>query len=191
MSAPPPAAAVSVGDAEVRLITGDITAVRADAIVNAANESLLGGGGVDGAIHQAGGPTILAECRRLGGCHPGEAKVTTAGRLPAQYVVHTVGPRYYQDPQNAPVVLAAAYRNSLAAAEERGCRSIAFPSISTGAFGYPVKEAAQVALQTVLAYLAAPDRPHPTLREVTFVLFDQRTHQAYAQALRALEARGA
>jgi O-acetyl-ADP-ribose deacetylase (regulator of RNase III) len=173
------------GGAPVRLhlVTGDITRVAADAIVNAANESLLGGGGVDGAIHRAGGPAILEACRRLGGCRPGEAKATTAGRLPARYVVHTVGPRYSADPEGAPAVLAAAYHSSLAVAEGAGCTSVAFPSISTGAFGYPLDAAARVAVRAVVAYVQERPRPAPILESVTFVLFDGRTRDAYAAAL--------
>ncbi|MGH2352051.1 MAG: O-acetyl-ADP-ribose deacetylase [Chloroflexota bacterium] len=174
---------VKVGGACLRLVRGDITTIAVDALVNAANESLLGGGGVDGAIHRAGGPAILEECRRLGGCRPGEAKITTAGRLPARYVIHTVGPRYYADPQGAPAVLADAYRSSLTLAEQHGCASIAFPSISTGAFGYPVEEAARVALQTTADYLRRTDRPQPILRDIVFVLYDQRTSATYAAAL--------
>jgi O-acetyl-ADP-ribose deacetylase (regulator of RNase III) len=187
----PAVAEATIEGVRLRLVAGDITRVPADAIVNAANESLLGGGGVDGAIHRAGGPLILEECRRLGGCRPGEAKLTTAGRLPARYVIHTVGPRYYVDPAGAPAVLAAAYRSSLALAEQHGCASVAFPSIGTGAFGYPVDEAARVALEATAAYLRSPDRPAAgarSLREITFVLFDQRTYAAYAAAVG--EARG-
>ncbi|MDQ3701301.1 MAG: macro domain-containing protein, partial [Chloroflexota bacterium] len=121
---------------------------------------------------------------RLGGCRPGEAKITTAGRLPARYVIHTVGPRYTTDPGGAPVVLAAAYRNSLAVAEAHACASIAFPSISTGVFGYPVAEAAAVALQTVGDYLLHAERREGTLHEITFVLYDAGTFAAYARALR-------
>ncbi len=187
-----------VNGRRLRLVAGDITRFPADAIVNAANESLLGGGGVDGAIHRAGGPAILQECRALGGCRPGEAKITTAGRLPAKYVIHTVGPRYFADPRGAPGVLAAAYRSSLAVAEAHDCLSIAFPSIGTGAFGYPVAEAAPVALKTVIDYLLNGERPGPTqhepalpgrtlpgqgLKEVTFVLYDAGTFAAYAGAL--------
>jgi O-acetyl-ADP-ribose deacetylase (regulator of RNase III) len=167
----------------LRLVTGDISRIAADAIVNAANESLLGGGGVDGAIHRAGGPAILEECRHLGGCRPGEAKATTAGRLPARYVVHTVGPRYFADPQGAPAVLAAAYRSALAVAEGAGCASVAFPSISTGAFGYPLDAAARVALRAVVDYVREGPRPAPVLQAVTFVLYDDPTRDAYAAAL--------
>ncbi len=181
-----PAAALEINGAVVRLVMGDITKAQVDAIVNAANESLLGGGGVDGAIHRAGGPAILEECRKLGGCRPGEAKLTTGGRLPARYVIHAVGPRYYENPAAAPEVLASAYRSSLALAEQHGVATLAFPSISTGAFGYPVGDAAQVALRTVIDYLRDRGRPNPTLREVRFVLFDRRTFDAYAAALEQL-----
>lgn len=177
-------AEVTIAGARLRLVTGDITRFPADAIVNAANESLLGGGGVDGAIHRAGGPAILEECRRLGGCRPGEAKITTAGRLPARYVIHTVGPRYFVDPRGASGVLAAAYRNSLTVAEAHRCASIVFPSISTGVFGYPVAEAAAVALQTVGDYLLNAERSARTLQDVTFVLYDAGTLGAYDGVLR-------
>jgi O-acetyl-ADP-ribose deacetylase (regulator of RNase III) len=176
---------VQIEGVRLDLVTGDITRFPADAVVNAANESLLGGGGVDGAIHRAGGPAILEECRHLGGCRPGEAKLTTAGRLPARYVVHTVGPRYYADPEGAPAVLGAAYRSSLALAEGHGCHSVAFPSIATGAFGYPVDAAAAVALGEVAAYLRSP-RPARSLEAVTFVLFDDPTRAVYARALTGL-----
>ena len=171
-------------------MVGDITRVPVDAIVNTANESLLGGGGVDGAIHRAGGPAILEECRRLGGCQPGEAKTTTAGKLPARWVVHTVGPRYYQDPASAPPILASAYRSALAEAERHGAASVSFPSISTGAFGYPVADAASVALSTVKSFGEAPPPRESSLQEVVFVLFDQRTHDAYAAALDELASQG-
>lgn len=178
--------AATILGVRLTLVTGDITTIEADAIVNAANESLLGGGGVDGAIHRAGGPAILEECRRLGGCLPGEARLTTGGRLKARYVIHTVGPRYFADPAGAPRVLSAAYRNALVLAEQRGCVSVAFPSISTGAFGYPLQDAAGVALRSTIEYLQGPDRVQATLQDITFVLFDPRTYQAYADALRAV-----
>ena len=155
---------------------GDITKVRADAIVNAANESLLGGGGVDGAIHRAGGPEILEECRRLGGCRPGEAKATTAGRLPARHVLHTVGPVWRGGEQGEPDVLAACHRNALTLAAELGCSSVAFPAISTGVYGYPVELAAEVAIG------AAADHEH-LVDEIAFVLFSEASHEAYAAAL--------
>lgn len=181
-----PAAALEINGAVVRLVMGDITKAQVDAIVNAANESLLGGGGVDGAIHRAGGPAILEECKKLGGCRPGEAKLTTGGRLPARYVIHAVGPRYYEDPAAAPAVLASAYRSALTLAEQHGVATLACPSISTGAFGYPVGEASRVALRTVVDYLRDHSRPSPTLREVRFVLFDRHTFDAYAAALEQL-----
>ena len=165
--------------AGLRLIQGDITTLAADAIVNAANSTLLGGGGVDGAIHRAGGPAILEECRQLGGCPTGEARITTGGRLPARFVIHTVGPVWRDGRGNEAALLAAAYQNSLALAKSRGLESIAYPSISTGAYAYPIEQAARIALQTVLTALDEPG----SLREITFVLFSARDLKAYEAAL--------
>lgn len=176
---------IKVGDCLLRLQLGDITKVAADAIVNAANSSLLGGGGVDGAIHRAGGPSILEECRRIGGCPTGEARITGAGRLAARYVIHAVGPVWRGGGRGEAEQLASAYRWSLRLAEEHGLRSVAFPSVSTGAYGYPVAEAARVALKTVAAYLREAGASSP-LREVVFVLFDERTLRAYEEALQEL-----
>lgn len=156
-----------VGSSRIELIHGDITQQRVDAIVNAANETLLGGGGVDGAIHRAGGPAILAECRTLGGCKTGDAKITTAGRLPARHVIHAVGPRYRDGVHGEADLLASAYRRCLEIASQHMLRSVAFPSISTGAYRYPIEEAARVALSTVRDYLS--DRPEIEL--VRFTLF--------------------
>lgn len=171
-----------VKETTLELVEGDITNQDTDAIVNAANSSLLGGGGVDGAIHRAGGPEILAECQGLGGCATGDAKMTTGGRLRARYVIHTVGPIYWQEgPQHAAELLASAYRRSLEVAVEHGLRSVAFPSISTGAYGYPVDKAAPVALQTVIDFL---DRQgEGGLDLVRFVLYGQRAYETYQQAL--------
>jgi O-acetyl-ADP-ribose deacetylase (regulator of RNase III) len=166
---------------DVRL--GDITHEAVDAIVNAANRSLLGGGGVDGAIHAAGGPAILEECRRLGGCPTGEARITGAGRLPARYVIHTVGPVFRDGGPEDAGLLAAAYRSSLMLAREHGLRRVAFPSISTGAYGYPIAAAAPIALGTVSAVC----REHPgTLDLVRFVLFGARDMAVYEGALAGL-----
>jgi O-acetyl-ADP-ribose deacetylase (regulator of RNase III) len=162
----------------IELVHGDITGESVDAIVNAANSTLLGGGGVDGAIHRAGGPAILAECRIIGGCATGDAVITTAGRLPARHVIHTVGPVYGGKPRDADM-LASAYRRSLEVASENGLRSVAFPSISTGAYGYPVDEAARVALATVLDYLAE----HRDIELVRFVLFSDSDLTTYREAL--------
>jgi O-acetyl-ADP-ribose deacetylase (regulator of RNase III) len=153
----------------IKRITGDITKLQADAIVNAANESLLGGGGVDGAIHRAAGPELLAECRAIGGCPTGEARITKGYRLPARYVIHTVGPVYRGGDHGEADLLAAAYRNSLELALAQGdIRSVAFPAISTGVYGYPKDEAADIAARTVETFLAA----HPDADiEVTFVAF--------------------
>src|SRR5512147_2504769 len=134
---------LSIGPSRIELVQGDITKQDTDAIVNAANSSLLGGGGVDGAIHRAGGPAILAECRMLDGCVTGDAKVTTAGRLPAKKVIHTVGPRYRGRDEDA-VLLASSYRTSLARAREQDLRRIAFPAVSTGIYGYPIDEATRI-----------------------------------------------
>ncbi len=170
-----------IGDVTLELLRGDITTELTDAIVNAANTSLLGGGGVDGAIHRKGGPAILEECRRIGGCKSGQAVITTAGNLPARYVIHTVGPVWNGGAHGEPELLANAYRNSLRIAEERRLASIAFPSISTGAYRYPIALAAPLALQTVAAFLRAD--PEGSLRRVLFVLFSDADLAAYREAL--------
>ena len=169
----------NVGSSRVDLVQGDITRQDTDAIVNAANSSLLGGGGVDGAIHRAGGPAILAECKKLGGCATGDAKITTGGQLPARHVIHTVGPIYRGGQGGEPKLLASAYRRSLEVASENKLHSVAFPSISTGAYGYPIEDAAKIALTTVREYLQA----HPDIDLVRFVLFspaDLSTYQRVA-----------
>ena len=158
---------------------GDITQQAADAIVNAANSSLLGGGGVDGAIHRAGGPAILEECRRLGGCETGEAKATTAGNLPARYVIHTVGPVWRGGESGEDELLASCHRNALALAVELGCRAVAFPAISTGAYGFPLERAAGIAL----AVTAEELERRPQLEEVTFVLFGDDAVAAFEEAI--------
>jgi O-acetyl-ADP-ribose deacetylase (regulator of RNase III) len=164
----------------IRLVQGDITAQVADAIVNAANSSLLGGGGVDGAIHRAGGPSILEECRRLGGCETGRAKATGAGRLRAQYVIHTVGPVWRGGGSGEDELLASCHRSSLALASELGCRTVAFPAISTGVYGFPVERAARIALGVVADEL---DR-RPETDWVAFVLFDAGSYGVFESALR-------
>lgn len=166
----------------LNLEQGDITRVEVDAIVNAANSGLRGGGGVDGAIHRAGGPQIMEECRRIGGCPTGEARMTTGGRLPARFVIHAVGPVWSGGGRGEPALLASAYRYSLRLAEEQGLRSIAFPSISTGVYGYPVALAARVALRAVRDFCRAAGAG-ASLRSVTFVLFTADTLRAYEEAL--------
>jgi O-acetyl-ADP-ribose deacetylase (regulator of RNase III) len=166
----------------LELVQGDITRQDTEAIVNAANPSLLGGGGVDGAIHRAGGRQILEECRKIGGCPPGEARITTGGRLRAKYVIHTVGPIYRRGDRDEPQILANAYLSSLELASQHGIRSVAFPSISTGAYGYPIELAAPIALQTVKDYLEA----HPDIVLARFVLYGRSAYEAYERALREL-----
>ena len=169
---------VQINQTRLELVQGDITQQDADVIVNAANNSLLGGGGVDGAIHRAAGPELLAECRTLGGCETGNAKITQGYRLKARHVIHTVGPVYRGSPRDAEL-LASCYRRSLEIASAHHLKSVAFPSISTGAYGYPVNEAAPVALQAAIDYL----KSHTEIELVRFVLFDRRTLEAYRQAL--------
>ena len=168
-----------VGAAELELLRGDITRVSVDAIVNAANSSLLGGGGVDGAIHRAGGPAILEECRRIGGCATGPAVITTGGRLPAGYVIHTVGPVWNGGGRGEPELLASAYRSSLRLATEHELSSIAFPSVSTGIYAYPIELAARIALGTTVAHLRAGS----SLRRVIFVLFTDDDLEVYRRVL--------
>jgi len=170
-----------IGTCVLELVTGDITQQTTDAIVNAANSQLAGGGGVDGAIHRAGGPAIMAETRQRypQGCPTGDAVITGAGQLPARYVIHAVGPIWHGGHQREAEQLASAYAKSLAVAVAHQCHSVAFPSLSTGAYGYPVAFAAQTALCTVLAFL----REHQQPSCVRFVLFDSGTYTAYAAAL--------
>jgi len=169
----------------LRLKQGDITGEQVDAIVNAANSSLLGGGGVDGAIHRAGGPTILAECRKLNGCDPGDAKITTGGNLPARHVIHTVGPIWHGGGRGEDSTLASAYRRSLEVAIENGLQSVSFPSISTGAYGFPIDRAARIALSTVKEFISGDGG----LTEVNFVLFSKNDLAVYERALEKLTGR--
>jgi O-acetyl-ADP-ribose deacetylase (regulator of RNase III) len=172
------------GGKELRLIIGDITKIRVDAIVNAANSQLRGGGGVDGAVHRVGGPSIMRELDQIrkesGLCPTGSAVVTSAGALPAQYVFHAVGPIYNDGQHGEAEQLAGCYRKSLELAEERELRSISFPAISTGAYGYPADEAAHIAIETVIQHLQSPATG---IREVIFVLWDQGSYDVHVAAL--------
>jgi O-acetyl-ADP-ribose deacetylase len=160
---------------KVRIVRGDITTIKVDAIVNAANSSLMGGGGVDGAIHRAGGPAILEECRKIGHCATGNAVLTGGGDLPAKYVIHTVGPRWGGGKNAESDLLRKAYDNSQKLAAKQKLASIAFPSISTGIYGYPIEEASLVAIKTVLAHLDTKT----SLKEVQFVLFTRADYDLY------------
>lgn len=165
----------------LRAIQADITTLKVDAIVNAANSSLLGGGGVDGAIHRAAGPELLQECRTLGGCRVGEAKLTKGYRLPAKFVIHTVGPVWHGGSKDEPELLASCYRNSLQLANDNGLHTIAFPGISTGVYGYPVELAAQVAVEAINASLTNLD----SIREVIFCCFSAGDLTIYQRLLDA------
>jgi O-acetyl-ADP-ribose deacetylase (regulator of RNase III) len=165
--------------AKIDIVPGDITTLDVDAIVNAANTTLLGGGGVDGAIHRAAGHELLAECRTLGGCQPGEAKWTRGYRLPARFVIHAVGPVWRGGKRGESRTLANCYRNSLQLAVEMGIKTIAFPAISCGAYGYPISEATQIAVETTREFLATTDR----IDKVIFVLWSEDIYEAYRQLL--------
>lgn len=173
---------VKVGQAALELVEGDITQQDTEAIVNAANTRLVPGGGVDGAIHRAGGPAIEAEARQLGGCPTGEARITTGGKLKARYVIHTVGPVYRGGLHQEPELLASCYRESLKIASAKGLKTVAFPSISTGVYGYPLEDAAKVALTAVRDYLAQ----HPEIERVRFVLFGRPAYETFAKVLEEL-----
>jgi len=170
---------INIGDRILSLKIGDITEVPADGIVNAANSALAGGGGVDGAIHRAGGPGIMEECRKIGHCPTGKAVITSAGNLPAKHVIHAVGPIWRGGENNEPDLLKSAYLSSLALAEKYKLQSVTFPSISTGAYGYPVDKAAEIALEAVTGHFKKRDYP----KKVTFVLFSDDTFRAYEKAL--------
>ena len=165
--------------AKIDIVRGDVTKLDVDGSVNAANTTLLGGGGVDGAIHRAAGPELLAECRTLGGCQPGEAKITRGYRLPARFVIHTVGPIWRGGKHGEPETLANCYQNSLRLAVENGIKTIAFPAISCGAYGYPVQAAAQIALQTTREFLATTDK----IDQVIFVLWGDEIYETYRRLL--------
>lgn len=162
-------------DERITVARGDITQMHVDAIVNAANSSLLGGGGVDGAIHRAAGPELVAECRLLGGCPTGEARITKGYRLPAPLVIHTVGPVWHGGSRGEDEALARCYRNSLALATERGARTVAFPAVSTGIYGFPLDRATHIAVREARDYL----REHPEMERVTFVCFSEQAETTY------------
>jgi O-acetyl-ADP-ribose deacetylase len=170
-----------VQNSGIELFQGDIIRLQVDAIVNAANSRLAGGGGVDGAIHRAGGPDIMAECRKIGGCPTGEAVITTGGNLPAKYVIHTVGPVYRNGSPGEAQLLKNAYANSLKLAETRGVTSIAFPSISTGVYGYPIEEASKIAIGVVAGHLKGETH----IEKVVFVLFSGYDFDVYKKNIQA------
>ena len=163
----------------LQVVRNDITKMKVDAIVNAANESLLGGGGVDGAIHRAAGPELLAECRTLGGCETGKAKITKGYRLKAKYVIHTPGPVWHGGRKGEPELLASCYRSCLELASANGCKTVDFPSISTGVYHFPLERASVIAISAIRAYLAE----HPEIERVRMVCFDAGTKAAYEKAL--------
>lgn len=164
------------------IVEGDITTQDTEAIVNAANESLRGGGGVDGAIHRGGGTKILEECIKIGGCKTGEAVITKGGNLKAKYVIHAVGPIYKDGKHNEPQLLESAYLSSLRLASAKGIKSMAFPSISTGAYGYPLEEASEIALKTVINYL----KEYTDIELVRFILFGKTAYEVYEKILKKL-----
>lgn len=172
-------------ETKISVVIGDITKQEVDAIVNAANNTLLGGGGVDGAIHRAAGPELLEECRKIGGCETGKAVITKGYNLPAEYVIHTVGPVWRGGSHGEAELLASCYKESLKLAVERGIRTIAFPSISTGAYGYPVELAAPIAVNTVAEFVDSASSS--SIEEVRFVCFDEKTYEIYRRELDRLK----
>jgi O-acetyl-ADP-ribose deacetylase (regulator of RNase III) len=176
---------VHIGKSTLAILEGDITREETDAIVNAANSGLRGGGGVDGAIHRAGGPAIMVECRKIGHCPTGQAVITTSGNLKARFVIHTVGPVYSGGSHNEAGLLKSAYLESLKLASKNGLKSVSFPAISTGAYGYPLNEAARIALKTAIDYL----KEHPEIELVRFVLFGKSTYDVFAEELQKLSAK--
>jgi len=173
---------IKINNATLSLIQGDITLQETDAVVNAANTRLAGGAGVDGAIHAAGGPSIMAECRKIGGCPTGQAVISAGGSLKARYVIHTVGPVYQGGGSGEAALLKSAYLESLKLASARGLKSLAFPAISTGVYAYPLEEAARIALTTVMDYI----RGHSDLELVRFVLFSRKMYDIFAGELKKL-----
>ena len=176
--------AATIGHARLELVEGDITQEAVDAVVTAANSELAGGGGVDGAIHRAAGPELLRECRKIGGCPPGEAVATPPGRLPVKFVIHAVGPIYGENEGRDAALLASAHLRSLEVAAAAGCTSIAFPAISCGVYGYPIDQAAQIALSTIRDVLLA----RGPIARVRYCLFGDPTYQVFAAVLRAYAA---
>lgn len=173
---------VRISNTDLELVVGDITRQDTDAIVNAANSSLLGGGGVDGAIHRAAGPELLAETRTLNGCQTGDAKITKGYNLKARYIIHAVGPIYVPDDPAVPQLLASAYRRSLEIAQEKGLHSLAFPAISTGAYGYPLEEAAPIALTTVCNFITE----NSVFEQIRFVLYNDSILDVFSAALKQI-----
>lgn len=163
----------------IEIVRGDITSQQVDAIVNAANSSLLGGGGVDGAIHRAAGPELLEECRKLGGCPTGQSRITSGYKLPAKHVIHTVGPVWSGGTNGEPELLASCYRTSLQLAREHGCQTVSFPAISCGVYGYPLEKAAETSIETVRKYVAE----HETPRVIRWVMFDNAAYDAWMAVL--------
>lgn len=173
---------MKINGSVLSVVEGDITHEETDAVVNAANSGLRGGGGVDGAIHRAGGPAIMTECRKIGGCPTGGAVITTAGNLKARYIIHAVGPVYRDGSKGEDRLLKSAYMESLQRASEKGLQSISFPAISAGAYGYPLREAARIALQTAAGFL----KEHPDIKLVRFVLFGRETYLVFEEELKAM-----